>query len=97
MPVHRPGEPPSFPALRKKKGTDSGIDGIIYFKPDGKTTEKAIVSVKGGENVGVRCVAQSKALCVSIWMKSKLISSKLRGSKMILTQWLVNSQIDRLT
>jgi site-specific DNA-methyltransferase (adenine-specific) len=37
----------------KKKGADTGIDGHIYFKPDGKTTEKAIVSVKGGENVGV--------------------------------------------
>lgn len=23
----------------KKKGADSGIDGFIYFKPDGKTTE----------------------------------------------------------
>jgi site-specific DNA-methyltransferase (adenine-specific) len=37
----------------KKKGADSGIDGFIYFKPDGKTTERAIVSVKGGGNVGV--------------------------------------------
>lgn len=37
----------------KKKGADGGIDGIIYFKPDGKNTEKAIVSVKGGANVGV--------------------------------------------
>src|SRR6266436_3467167 len=37
----------------KKKGADSGIDGHIYFKPDGKTTEKAVVSVKGGENVSV--------------------------------------------
>jgi site-specific DNA-methyltransferase (adenine-specific) len=37
----------------KKKGADSGIDGFIYFKPDGKTTERAIVSVKGGVNVGV--------------------------------------------
>jgi adenine specific DNA methylase Mod len=37
----------------KKKGADSGIDGFIYFKPDGRTTEKAIVSVKGGGNVGV--------------------------------------------
>jgi adenine specific DNA methylase Mod len=37
----------------KKKGADGGIDGLIYFKPDGKVTEKAIVSVKGGENVGV--------------------------------------------
>lgn len=32
----------------KKKGADTGIDGLIYFKPDGKQTEKAIVSVKGG-------------------------------------------------
>jgi DNA methylase/Restriction endonuclease len=40
----------------KKKGADSGIDGHIYFKPDGKTTEKAIVSVKGGENVSVAMV-----------------------------------------
>jgi adenine specific DNA methylase Mod len=40
----------------KKKGADSGIDGFIYFKPDGKTVEKAIVSVKGGENVGVAMV-----------------------------------------
>jgi DNA modification methylase len=40
----------------KKKGADTGIDGHIYFKPDGKTTEKAIVSVKGGQNVGVTMV-----------------------------------------
>jgi hypothetical protein len=37
----------------KKKGADTGIDGLIYFKPEGKATEKAIVSVKGGDNVGV--------------------------------------------
>jgi site-specific DNA-methyltransferase (adenine-specific) len=37
----------------KKKGADSGIDGLIYFKPDGKQTEKAIVSVKGGGSVSV--------------------------------------------
>jgi DNA modification methylase len=40
----------------KKKGADTGIDGHIYFKPDGKTTEKAVVSVKGGENIGVSMV-----------------------------------------
>jgi site-specific DNA-methyltransferase (adenine-specific) len=39
-----------------KKGADSGIDGLIYFKPEGKITEKAIVSVKGGENVNVAMV-----------------------------------------
>lgn len=40
----------------KKKGADNGIDGFIYFKPDGKTTEKAIVSVKGGESVDVKMI-----------------------------------------
>ncbi len=40
----------------KKKGADSGIDGLIYFKPEGRATEKAIVSVKGGENVGVSMI-----------------------------------------
>lgn len=40
----------------KKKGADSGIDGLIYFKPEGKTTEKAIVSVKGGDNISVAMV-----------------------------------------
>lgn len=40
----------------KKKGADSGIDGFIYFKPDGKMTEKAIVSVKGGENINVSMI-----------------------------------------
>lgn len=40
----------------KKKGADGGIDGLIYFKPDGKTTEKAIVSVKGGQNVSVAMI-----------------------------------------
>ena len=43
----------------KKRGADSGIDGIIYFKnfKDGKpVTEKIIVSVKGGENVNVAMV-----------------------------------------
>jgi site-specific DNA-methyltransferase (adenine-specific) len=40
----------------KKKGADSGIDGFIYFKPDGKLTEKAIVSVKGGDAVSVAMI-----------------------------------------
>jgi site-specific DNA-methyltransferase (adenine-specific) len=40
------------PQNSKKKGADGGIDGVIYFKSGAKTTEKAIVSVKGG-HVGV--------------------------------------------
>ncbi|WP_226661173.1 DNA methyltransferase [Alteriqipengyuania lutimaris] len=39
-----------------RKGADGGIDGFIYFKPDGKKTEKAILSVKGGKNVGVSMI-----------------------------------------
>lgn len=46
----------AMPYGGKKKGADGGIDGIIYFKPDGKRTEKAIVSVKGGDNVGVQMI-----------------------------------------
>ncbi len=36
-----------------RKGADGGVDGYLYFKPDGKTVEKCVVSVKGGGNVGV--------------------------------------------
>jgi site-specific DNA-methyltransferase (adenine-specific) len=32
-----------------KKGADKGIDGRIPFKPDGKKTQFAVVSVKGGK------------------------------------------------
>lgn len=46
----------AIPYGGKKKGADSGIDGLIYFKPDGKTTEKAIVSVKGGDNINAAMV-----------------------------------------
>jgi DNA modification methylase len=34
-----------------KKGADQGVDGIIYFQHDAKTIGKAIISVKGGEEV----------------------------------------------
>ncbi len=46
----------AIPYQGKKKGADSGIDGIIYFHEDQKTTGKIIVSVKGGENVSVAMV-----------------------------------------
>ncbi len=46
----------AMPFGGRKKGADGGIDGIIYFKPDGKRTEKALVSVKGGDNVGVQMI-----------------------------------------
>jgi DNA modification methylase len=34
-----------------KKGGDGGVDGYLYFKPDGKITEKAVISVKGGASL----------------------------------------------
>ncbi|MFN3864291.1 MAG: restriction endonuclease [Erythrobacter sp.] len=40
-----------------RKGADGGIDGIIYFKPDGKATQRAIVEVKGG-GVGVKDIGR---------------------------------------
>lgn len=46
----------------KKKGADSGIDGLIYFRSDAKTTERAIVSVKGGDHVGVPMVRDLKGV-----------------------------------
>lgn len=46
----------------KKKGADSGIDGLIYFRSDARTTERAIVSVKGGDNVGVPMVRDLKGV-----------------------------------
>jgi site-specific DNA-methyltransferase (adenine-specific) len=40
------------PAQGKKKGADSGIDGIKYFRDfDSKDFHKIVVSVKGGENL----------------------------------------------
>lgn len=46
----------AMPYGGRKKGADGGIDGVIYFKPDGKRTERAIVSVKGGLNPSVTMV-----------------------------------------
>ena len=46
----------------KKKGADGGIDGLIYFRGDGKATERAVVSVKGGDNVGVPMVRDLKGV-----------------------------------
>ena len=45
----------------KKKGADGGIDGLIYFLSDGRTTERAVVSVKGG-SVSVPMVRDLKGV-----------------------------------
>jgi site-specific DNA-methyltransferase (adenine-specific) len=44
------------PYRGKKKGADTGIDGLIYFQDDDKAPKKIVVSVKGGENVNVAMV-----------------------------------------
>lgn len=41
------------PYQGKKKGADSGIDGLIYFQDDRTIPKKIIISVKGGEHVSV--------------------------------------------
>ena len=46
----------AMPYAGRRKGADGGIDGIIYFKPDGRRTERALVSVKGGDHVGVTMI-----------------------------------------
>ncbi len=38
----------------RKKGADGGIDGLIYFQDDKQSTNKIVVSVKGGQNVSVQ-------------------------------------------
>jgi DNA modification methylase len=45
----------------KKKGADTGIDGKVFFKPDGKRTEVAIVSVKSG-GVGVTMIRELQSV-----------------------------------
>jgi site-specific DNA-methyltransferase (adenine-specific) len=49
------------PYGNKKKGADSGIDGYYYFNDGGKT-KKAIVSVKGGENIHVNMIRDLNAV-----------------------------------
>lgn len=41
------------PYQGKKKGADSGIDGLLFFQHDAMVTGKIVVSVKGGDNVNV--------------------------------------------
>ncbi len=44
------------PYQGKKKGADSGIDGLIFFKDDSGKAKKIIISVKGGKNVSVAMI-----------------------------------------
>ncbi|WP_260172961.1 restriction endonuclease [Sphingomonas sp. BK069] len=42
----------------RRKGADGGVDGLLYCRPDGRTVERALVSVKSGEQVGVAMVRE---------------------------------------
>jgi DNA modification methylase len=44
------------PYQGRKKGSDGGIDGLVFFQDDDKGAKKIIVSVKGGEHVSVTMV-----------------------------------------
>lgn len=48
----------------KKKGADGGIDGLLFFQDEKDFSKKAIVSVKGGENVGVTMLKDLIATCL---------------------------------
>jgi site-specific DNA-methyltransferase (adenine-specific) len=48
------------PYKGKKKGADTGIDGIIYFQDDKGEAKKIIISVKGGESVTRTMIADLK-------------------------------------
>lgn len=50
------------PYKGKKKGADKGIDGIIFFQDDKQGAKKIVVSVKGGENVGVSMIRDLKGV-----------------------------------
>lgn len=46
----------------KKKGADSGIDGLIFFQDQPGLVKKVIVSVKGGEHVQVDMIRDLKGV-----------------------------------
>ncbi|MBF0293112.1 MAG: restriction endonuclease, partial [Nitrospinae bacterium] len=48
------------PYQGKKKGADSGVDGLIYFQDDATAPKKIIVSVKGGDSVTRTMIADLK-------------------------------------
>jgi hypothetical protein len=50
------------PYQGKKKGADSGIDGLIFFQDEKSGSKKIIVSVKGGENVNVAMIRDLKGV-----------------------------------
>ena len=39
-----------------RKGADRGIDGVLYVEGPGRKTERCLISVEGGANIGVAMV-----------------------------------------
>ncbi len=50
------------PYQGKKKGADSGVDGLIFFQDDQSGAKKIVVSVKGGESVHVGMIRDLKGV-----------------------------------
>jgi site-specific DNA-methyltransferase (adenine-specific) len=48
--------PDAQPWKGGKKGSDTGIDGQVYLRTGSKESHRAIISVKGGKNVGVAMI-----------------------------------------
>ncbi len=46
------------PGIDKKKGSDGGIDGLIFFHQTTEKLGKVIVSVKGGKNIGLAMIKE---------------------------------------
>ncbi len=54
--------PDAQPYRGGRKGADTGIDGIVYLRTGKKSAGKAIISIKGGQNVGVAMIRDLKAV-----------------------------------
>jgi site-specific DNA-methyltransferase (adenine-specific) len=48
--------PDAQPWKGGKKGSDTGIDGQVYFRTDKSESHRGMISVKGGKNVGVAMI-----------------------------------------
>jgi site-specific DNA-methyltransferase (adenine-specific) len=78
---------------KKKKGADRGIDGIRYFKDFDKKhghaiTEKVILSVKGGEEVGVGMIRDLAHVVTHEKAKMGLFVSLARPTAPMVTEAL---------
>lgn len=50
----------AIPYQGRKRGADSGIDGLVYFQENRDTNERVVIQVKGGANVGVSMIRDLK-------------------------------------